>query len=59
MKKRITGKVWFGFVGEYQKPPCYIILGKEGFDADTVFISDVLKEFAGKEVCITIKENQK
>ena len=55
-KKSLVGLVWFGFTVEYQKPPCYIILGKEGFDAKTVFISDALRKFAGKKVRITIEE---
>ena len=49
-KKSLVGQVWLGFTGEYQKPPCYLILEDKGFDSKTVFISDVLKEFARRKV---------
>lgn len=55
-KKSLAGLVWFGFTGEYQNPPCYIIVGNEGWDNEEMFISDVLKEFAGRKVEIIIKE---
>lgn len=51
--KGLTGLVWFGYIGEYKKPPCYII--RKAKD-DEIFIDDFLRQFAGQKVQITIKE---
>jgi len=52
-KKIIRGLVWSGFIGEYKKPPIYII-PKPGDDG--IFIDDVLRKFVTKKVRITIEE---
>lgn len=52
-KKSLTGIVWGGFIGEYKKPPVYII-PKPG--ADGIFIDDVLRPFFRKKVHIIIEE---
>lgn len=53
--KIIKGRVWSGFVGEYKKPPIYIIT-KLDIDGSEVFIDDVLRKFVGKDIEITIRE---
>ncbi len=49
---RVTGVVWMGYIGEYKKPPIYIIPEPE---ADGIFIDDILRKFLRKKVHITIK----
>lgn len=56
-KKSLIGKVWAGFIGEYKKPPIYIII-TPGIEGKTVFVDDIFKRFIGKKVSITIKETQ-
>jgi len=55
MKKVLKGKVWGGYIGEYKKPPVYIIVSP-GIEGDTVFVSDLFKKFMRKKVRITIEE---
>jgi len=55
MMKVLKGKVWGGYIGEYKKPPVYIIVSP-GIEGDTVFVSDLFKKFMRKKVRITIEE---
>lgn len=52
----MVGKVWSGYVGEYKKPPIYLIQ-KPYWQKDEVdFIDDILRSFLRKEVRITIEQ---
>ena len=60
MKKIIKGKVWSGFIGEYKKPPIYIICQTRYYRGgrtteETIFIDDIFREFLTKKVKITIE----
>ena len=55
MKKVLSGKVWSGYIGEYKKPPIYVIVSP-GIGGETVFIDDVLRKFMRRKVKITIEE---
>jgi hypothetical protein len=56
IKKTIKGIVWSGFIGEYKKPPIYIIQKPYDQTADGIFIDDILRRFLKKKVEITIKK---
>lgn len=59
-KKSLVGKVWTGFIGEYKKPPIYII-HQSCFSCcriieEATFIDDFLRPFLKKKVRVTISE---
>jgi len=57
--KIVKGKVWSGYIGECKQDkrcPCYIIRKPQG---DGVFLCDILKKFARKEVIILITPPKK
>jgi hypothetical protein len=56
IKKIIKRIIWSGFIGEYKKPPIYIIQKPYDQAADGIFINDILRRFLKKKVEITIKE---
>jgi len=58
MKKILKGMVWAGYIGEYKKPPVYIIV-TPGAEGETIFISDFLRKFVLKKVEITVKVIEK
>ncbi len=55
----IKGKVWSGYIGEckHDKRNPFFAIQEEPDDEwdDAIFICDILKKFAGKDVVITIK----
>lgn len=67
MLNRISGLLWTGYIGECEKDkrtPCYILENtklnetKKTIDnmGDGIFLCDILKKYAGRQVEIIVKE---